>query len=120
MSAPYQDAATDPGAPDGVEGTAAPAQDPNLSSNRRLQQTQAQVDEVVDIFRENVEKVLHRDQQLSEMDQRAEALHDGAQQFESSAAKLKNKYWWKNCKMMIIVGVIVVLLLGIAFMYFYH
>uniref|UniRef100_A0A3B4TDC8 Vesicle associated membrane protein 1a n=1 Tax=Seriola dumerili TaxID=41447 RepID=A0A3B4TDC8_SERDU len=84
-----------PGA-DGEGGPAAPA--PNLTSNRRLQQTQAQVDEVVDIMRVNVDKVLERDQKLSELDDRADALQAGASQFESSAAKLKNKYWWKNCK----------------------
>uniref|UniRef100_A0A8C5EWZ2 Vesicle-associated membrane protein 3-like n=1 Tax=Gouania willdenowi TaxID=441366 RepID=A0A8C5EWZ2_GOUWI len=67
-------------------------------SNRRLQQTQAQVDEVVDIMRVNVDKVLDRDQKLSELDDRADALQAGASQFETSAAKLKRKYWWKNCK----------------------
>lgn len=111
----------------------APQQPPNLTSNRRLQQTQAQVDEVsahnmqtvhktpllfwafksitvcltlfcisfpqvVDIMRVNVDKVLERDQKLSELDDRADALQAGASQFETSAAKLKNKYWWKNAK----------------------
>uniref|UniRef100_I3JIY4 Vesicle associated membrane protein 1a n=1 Tax=Oreochromis niloticus TaxID=8128 RepID=I3JIY4_ORENI len=85
-----------PGAPEGEGGP--PSQAPNLTSNRRLQQTQAQVDEVVDIMRVNVDKVLERDQKLSELDDRADALQAGASQFESSAAKLKNKYWWKNCK----------------------
>ncbi|TSK34834.1 Phosphatidylinositol 4-phosphate 5-kinase type-1 alpha [Bagarius yarrelli] len=89
-----------PGAPgaDGAPGTGPPAP-PNTSSNRRLQQTQAQVEEVVDIMRVNVDKVLERDQKLSELDDRADALQAGASQFESCAAKLKNKYWWKNCKM---------------------
>uniref|UniRef100_A0A3Q0SUI1 Vesicle associated membrane protein 1a n=1 Tax=Amphilophus citrinellus TaxID=61819 RepID=A0A3Q0SUI1_AMPCI len=97
------DAAGTPGAPGAPEGEGGPpAQAPNLTSNRRLQQTQAQVDEVVDIMRVNVDKVLERDQKLSELDDRADALQAGASQFESSAAKLKNKYWWKNCK----VGVI--------------
>ncbi|NXD62475.1 SYB protein, partial [Eolophus roseicapillus] len=71
---------------------------PNQSSNRRLQQTQAQVKEVVDIMCVNVDKVLERDEKLSELDDRADALQAGASQFESSAAKLKRKYWWKNCK----------------------
>uniref|UniRef100_A0A672T6E9 Vesicle-associated membrane protein 1 n=1 Tax=Sinocyclocheilus grahami TaxID=75366 RepID=A0A672T6E9_SINGR len=89
------DANASPGAPEGEGGPPAP---PNLTSNRRLQQTQAQVDEVVDIMRVNVDKVLERDQKLSELDDRADALQAGASQFESSAAKLKNKYWWKNMK----------------------
>uniref|UniRef100_A0A8B9EYY7 V-SNARE coiled-coil homology domain-containing protein n=1 Tax=Amazona collaria TaxID=241587 RepID=A0A8B9EYY7_9PSIT len=53
---------------------------------------------VVDIMRMNVDKVLERDQMLSELDNRADALQAGASQFETSAAKLKRKYWWKNCK----------------------
>ncbi|KAA3682113.1 vesicle-associated membrane protein 2 [Paragonimus westermani] len=43
----------------------------HLPTNKRLQQTQAQVDEVVDIMRTNVEKVLERDQKLSQLDDRA-------------------------------------------------
>ncbi|OON21539.1 Synaptobrevin [Opisthorchis viverrini] len=39
--------------------------------NKRLQQTQAQVNEVVDIMRVNVDKVLERDKNLSELDGRA-------------------------------------------------
>ncbi|XP_061493705.1 vesicle-associated membrane protein 2-like [Rhineura floridana] len=78
----------------------------NVTSNRRLQQTQAQVNEVVDIMRVNVDKVLERDQKLSELDNRADALQAGASQFETSAAKLKRKHWWKNCKMMIILGIV--------------
>ncbi|KAM5262585.1 vesicle-associated membrane protein 1 [Ctenodactylus gundi] len=95
---------------EGAEGAAPgggpPGPPPNMTSNRRLQQTQAQVEEVVDIMRVNVDKVLERDQKLSELDDRADALQAGASQFESSAAKLKRKYWWKNCKMMIMLGAI--------------
>ncbi|KAA0200336.1 Vesicle-associated membrane protein 1 [Fasciolopsis buskii] len=66
--------------------------------NKRLQQTQAQVNEVVGIMRVNVDKVLERDKNLSELDGRADALQAGASQFEASAGKLKRKFWWKNCK----------------------
>lgn len=71
-----------------------------------IAQTQKQVDEVVGIMRVNVEKVLERDQKLSELDSRADALHEGGKKFEQQAQKLKRKYWWKNLKMMIILGVI--------------
>ncbi|XP_077929966.1 vesicle-associated membrane protein 3 isoform X1 [Halichoerus grypus] len=92
--------------------TSAPAGSSAASgSNRRLQQTQNQVDEVVDIMRVNVDKVLERDQKLSELDDRADALQAGASQFETSAAKLKRKYWWKNCKMWAIGIVVVVIII---------
>lgn len=57
--------------------------------------------QVVGIMRVNVDKVLERDQKLSELDDRADALQAGASQFETSAAKLKRKYWWKNCKVIL-------------------
>ncbi|XP_056426109.1 vesicle-associated membrane protein 2-like [Hyla sarda] len=112
MSAP--DAAPVDGSGEG----GAPTGPPNLTSNRRLQQSQAQVDAVVDIMRVNVDKVLERDQKLSELDDRADALQAGASQFESSAAKLKRKYFWKNAKMMIILGVICAVILIIIVVYF--
>ncbi|XP_007886183.1 vesicle-associated membrane protein 2-like [Callorhinchus milii] len=117
MSVPAQ-SATGPGAGDANFGPGGPTQPPNTSSNRRLQQTQAQVDEVVDIMRVNVDKVLERDQKLSELDDRADALQAGASQFETSAAKLKRKYWWKNCKMMIILGAICAIIIIIIIIYF--
>ncbi|KAK0149350.1 Vesicle-associated membrane protein 3 [Merluccius polli] len=93
----------------GPEGSGA------AQGNRRLQQTQAQVDEVVDIMRVNVDKVLERDQKLSELDDRADALQAGASQFETSAAKLKRKYWWKNCKMWaILIAVLIIIVIIIV------
>ncbi|CAG9091870.1 hypothetical protein JYU34_009876 [Plutella xylostella] len=80
-------------------------------SDKRLAQTQAKVDEVVGIMRVNVEKVLERDQKLSELDNRADALQHGAEQFEQQAGKLKRKYWWQNMKMMLIIGAIGAVLL---------
>ncbi|OCT81078.1 vesicle-associated membrane protein 1-like [Xenopus laevis] len=92
---------------------------PPPGSNRRLLQTQAQVNEVVDIMRVNVDKVLDRDQKLAELDDRADALQAGASQFETSAAKLKRKNWWKNCKMMIIMGVLCAIIFIIFIIYFF-
>lgn len=103
---------------EGNEALSPPSRPPNpqnTASSKRLQQTQAQVDEVVDIMRTNVEKVLERDQKLSELDDRADALQQGASQFEQQAGKLKRKFWWKNCKMWaIIIGVILVIIIVIV------
>ncbi|KAL3310154.1 Vesicle-associated membrane protein 1 [Cichlidogyrus casuarinus] len=80
-------------------------------TNKRLQQTQAQVNEVVDIMRINVDKVLERDKNLSKLDNRADALQAGASQFEASAGKLKRKFWWRNCKMLLVLGTLATCLL---------
>ncbi|XP_063072224.1 vesicle-associated membrane protein 3 [Engraulis encrasicolus] len=93
-------------APEGSAGAAA-------GGSKKLQQTQAQVNEVVGIMRVNVDKVLERDSKLSELDDRADALQAGASQFETNAAKLKRKFWWKNCKMWAILIAVVVIILVI-------
>ncbi|KAA0189340.1 Vesicle-associated membrane protein 2, partial [Fasciolopsis buskii] len=97
---------TEPPRPENADANAPVAR----PQNKRLQQTQAQVDEVVDIMRVNMEKVLERDAKLSQLDDRADALQAGASQFEASAGKLKNKYWWKNMKMNIIIGAVVLVI----------
>lgn len=113
MSAPdglAPGAAGEPGADGIVGGPRTPQQ---IAAQKRLQQTQAQVDEVVDIMKTNVEKVLERDQKLSELDDRADALQQGASQFEQQAGKLKRKFWLQNLKMMIIMGVIGLIIVAI-------
>ncbi|XP_023247682.1 synaptobrevin-1 isoform X3 [Copidosoma floridanum] len=91
-----------PGAPGTGDGTGeivgGPRTPQQVAAQKRLQQTQAQVDEVVDIMKTNVEKVLERDQKLSELDDRADALQQGASQFEQQAGKLKRKFWLQNLK----------------------
>jgi len=81
------------------------------TTSRRFQQTQAQVDEVVGIMRTNVEKVLERDSKLSELDDRADALNQGASLFEQQAGKLKRKYWWQNLKMLALMAVVLIVLI---------
>ena len=86
-----------------------PQQMQQVMAQKRMAQQQAQVDDVVGIMRTNVEKVLERDQKLSELDERADALQNGASQFEKQAGKLKNKFWLQNMKW-IVIGVIVTMI----------
>ena len=51
--------------------------------NSKLSEAQAQVGEVVDVMRVNVEKVLERDNKLSELNSRADNLQAGANQFQT-------------------------------------
>ncbi|CAF3634317.1 unnamed protein product [Rotaria socialis] len=89
-----------------TNGAGGPPGGASGGGSKRLAQQQAQVDEVVDIMRQNVDKVLERDKNLSLLDDRADKLQHNAAQFEQHAGKLKRKYWWKNMKMMIIMGVV--------------
>ena len=46
---------------------------------------------MVDIMRVNVEKVLERDQKLSELDRRADDLQEGASQFQQQVGTKRNR-----------------------------
>ncbi|CAK1545657.1 unnamed protein product [Leptosia nina] len=118
--------AAEGGAPDGLappqpetgedgEIVGGPRTPQQIAAQKRLQQTQAQVDEVCEIMKSNVDKVLDRDAKLSELDDRANALQQGASQFEQQAKSLKNKFWLQNLKMMIIMGVIGIVIIGLLF-----
>lgn len=61
-------------------------------------------------MRVNVDKVLEWDQKLLELDDCVDVFQVGVFQFEISVVKFKCKYWWKNFKMMIILGVICVII----------
>jgi uncharacterized coiled-coil DUF342 family protein len=49
-------------------------------------------------MRVNVDKVLDKDKKISALDDRADELRKKSEQFESRAAELNRKYWWKNFK----------------------
>ena len=95
-----------------------PQQMQQVMAQRRMAQQQAQVDEVVGIMRNNVERVLERDAKLSELDERADALQDGASQFEKQAGKLKNKFWLQNMKFLIAGGIVGLILLVLLYFKF--
>ena len=84
-----------------------------VNEKTRLAATQREVDQVVDIMKNNMDKVLERDTKLSDLDTRADALQLESQQFETSAKKIKKKYWWENMKMWIILGVVLVVLIAV-------
>merc|ERR1712098_494871 len=80
-----------------------------ILAEKRMAQQQAQVDEVVGIMSENLEKVLERDSKLTKLDERADALQSGASQFEKQAGKLKQKFWLANTRWLILILVIIII-----------
>ena len=68
-----------------------PQQMQQVMAQRRMAQQQAQVDEVVGIMKNNVEKVLERDSKLSELDNRADALQQASTSFNKSESVSEQK-----------------------------
>ena len=59
-------------------------------------------------MKNNVERVLERENKLSDLDDRATALQNGAMQFKQHSTKLKRKYWLQNLKFKILIGVFII------------
>lgn len=78
-----------------------------------MQQTQNQVDEVVGIMRNNMEKVLERDAKLGDLEDKSDQLADGAQRFQMTSKKLKNRMWWQNMKWWLIIIIVVIAIIAI-------
>ncbi|CAM4759623.1 unnamed protein product [Rotaria magnacalcarata] len=75
---------------------------------KQLNSLQNDVNQVVTIMKDNLDKVLERDANLAAVENRAK---NGASQFSINAQKLKSKYWWKNVKMWIIIIIIIIVLI---------
>ncbi|CAI5452680.1 unnamed protein product [Caenorhabditis angaria] len=88
--------------------------------SKRMKMAQAQVDEVIDVMKNNVNKVMEREQQLSNLDHRADILQAGASQFQQSSRNLRQKYWWQNMRMMIILGLIALVFIGMIILWIAH
>jgi hypothetical protein len=85
--------------------------DYNKNNDDKMQIVQKQVNGVLDIMRENLDKVMTRDNKINDLESQTEQLIVGANSFNVNAKKLKNKMYWKNCKMyFIIIGIILIII----------
>jgi vesicle-associated membrane protein 7 len=78
---------------------------PDADKIRGLRQ---KVNEVTDIMKGNIEKVLERGEKLEDLEARSEALQESAMVFHQSAKRLRCELCKKNAKLMIIIGITVV------------
>ena len=71
------------------------------------------VDTVKLVMQENVDLALQNCVKLESIEKQAEELQQQAGVFKRSAHDLKKKMWWKDMKMKLIIGFIVIAILGI-------
>jgi len=65
------------------------------------------------VMQENVDLALQNCVKLEHIEKAAEELQQQAGVFKRNANELKKKMWWKNMKMKLIIGAIVLVILGI-------
>lgn len=81
----------------------------------KVAQVQAKVNEVKGIMVENIEKVIERGEKIELLVDKTDDLRSQAQEFQKRGRQLRNKMWWANCKMKLIVALVLVLLAVVIF-----
>lgn len=85
----------------------------NLAEVDKLAAVSKKVDTVKLVMQENVDMALQNCVKLESIEKAAEDLQQQAGVFKRNANELKNKMWWKNMKMRLIIAAVVLVILGI-------
>lgn len=73
----------------------------------QLTALRGQVEDVSVIIRNNIEQVMERGGRLDDLSAKTDELQSNANMFQTTARQVRQKAWWDNCRMkMIIAGVI--------------
>ena len=85
----------------------------NFEKNKsnKIQGIQNEVEQVKDTMKNNIKNMYNNVEDVEKMEQKAIELKKGAEEYNSSAVKLKRATWWQNCKWVIILVAVVVLLI---------
>jgi len=73
------------------------------STNNKVASVQQQVSEVKEIMMDNIEKVLDRGEKIEVLVDKTEALRFQADNFHKQGRALRNRMWWNNLKMKLIL-----------------
>ena len=71
----------------------------------------AEMDNVRGIMNENIERVLERGERIDLLVDKTDRLGAGAHDFRVRSRGLRRRMWWKNAKLMVLLGVVAVFLL---------
>jgi hypothetical protein len=71
--------------------------------NTKVASVQQQVSEVKEIMMDNIEKVLDRGEKIEVLVDKTEALRFQADNFHKQGRALRNRMWWNNLKMKLIL-----------------
>jgi len=85
----------------------------SYSATEPVAQLRQQVNDVSDVMRQNVNKVIERGEKLEDLQERSEILEATSNQFQQQATRVKKKMWWQNFKMKIILAVVIIVIIAV-------
>ncbi|KAK6194410.1 hypothetical protein SNE40_000047 [Patella caerulea] len=85
----------------------------SLRNDPILGRLKGQVNDVVDVMKSNVSKVIDRGERLEDLQDKSDDLANNSDMFRTRAKGLHKSMWWKNCRMKLILAAIIIILLAI-------
>jgi hypothetical protein len=85
----------------------------NLNEIDKLASVSLKVESVKLVMQDNVDLALQNCVKLESIEKAAEELQQQAGVFKRNAHELKKRMWWKNLKMKLIIGGIILVILGV-------
>nr|XP_013809379.1 PREDICTED: vesicle-associated membrane protein 8 [Apteryx mantelli mantelli] len=98
-------------APGGRVPTLTPGAVPRQAGSERVRDLQSEVEGVKTIMTQNVERILARGENLDHLRNKTEDLEATSEHFKTTSQKVARKYWWKNLKLLLILGLVGVIIL---------
>ncbi|KAK7094873.1 vesicle-associated membrane protein 4-like [Littorina saxatilis] len=86
----------------------------NLRGDPKMSHLRGQVDEVVGIMKDNVNRVAERGDRLEDLQSASDSLVNNADMFRSRSKSLHHNMWWKNCRMRILIAIVILVLVLIV------
>ncbi|RMB91501.1 hypothetical protein DUI87_32080 [Hirundo rustica rustica] len=77
----------------------------------RVQALQREVQGVTTIMTQNVERILARGENLEQLHSKSQDLEATSEHFRTTSQKMARRYWWKNMKLLIILGLVGIIVL---------
>jgi len=72
-----------------------------------------QVDEVKDIMNNNISKMVKNIDNLEVLHDKSDQMKESSNQFRKGATTMKNKMWWKNIKLQLIILCVIIVIIVI-------
>ncbi len=76
-----------------------------------IDNVQREIDDVRDIMTRNIEGLLERGERIDLLVDKTDRLGTGAREFRVRSRGLKRKMWWKNVKLMALLGLVLLLII---------
>ncbi|XP_063716319.1 vesicle-associated membrane protein 7-like [Symsagittifera roscoffensis] len=88
------------------------------SSGNVFADLNSQVDDVKNVMNENIEKLLQRGETLDDLLRNTQNLEIEGNAFRTKTRRVKNRFWWENVKMWIVLAFVIVTVVTLTTLFF--